>query len=107
VTNFDDRERAFETKFARDEETKFRVRARRDRLVGLWAAEKLGMRGEAAKDYAATVVKADFEEPGDEDVIRKLLADFQDKAVPMDRETLLAELIRQEGIAKQQLSAQE
>ncbi|MGF1606498.1 MAG: DUF1476 domain-containing protein [Rhodothalassiaceae bacterium] len=107
MTNFDDRERAFETKFARDEETKFRVRARRDRLVGLWAAEKLGMRGEAAKDYAATVVKADFEEPGDEDVIRKLLADFQDKAVPMDRETLLAELIRQEGIAKQQLSAQE
>lgn len=75
MTNFDDRQKGFETKFARDAELQFRVTARRNRLLGLWAAERQGLTGDAAAEYAKDVVAADFEEPGDEDVIRKVVAD--------------------------------
>lgn len=71
-----DRETAFESKFALDEEMRFRATARRNKLLGLWAAEKLGKSGEAAEEYAKTVVAADFEEVGDEDVFRKIRGDF-------------------------------
>lgn len=71
-----DRETAFESKFALDEEMRFRATARRNKLLGLWAAEKLGKQGEAAETYAKAVVAADFEEVGDEDVFRKIRADF-------------------------------
>ncbi|MGP9821851.1 DUF1476 domain-containing protein [Salinarimonas sp. NSM] len=76
MTTFDDRESAFENKFAHDEELRFKAIARRDRLVGLWAAEKLGKSGAEATAYAEAVVKADLAEPGDEDVFRKLRADL-------------------------------
>ncbi len=76
MTTFNNREKAFEDKFAHDAELKFKVSARRDRLVGLWAAEKLGHSGEAAETYAKTIVIADLEEAGDEDVVRKLVADL-------------------------------
>ncbi len=76
MTTFDDRERAFEAKFAHDDELQFRVNARRDKLVGLWAAGKLGLNGDAAAEYAASIVREDFKEPGDEDVIAKLVADL-------------------------------
>lgn len=76
MTTFDDRERAFETKFARDEEMAFRVTARRNRLVGQWAAEKMGLTPEETDAYAKAVVQADFEEAGDEDVIRKVVGDL-------------------------------
>jgi hypothetical protein len=76
VTTFDDREKAFENLYARDQELQFKVTARRNRLTGLWAAAKLGLEGEAATDYAKAVVAADFEEAGDADVIRKLMADL-------------------------------
>ena len=76
MTTFDDRERAFETKFARDEEMMFRVVARRNKLAGLWAAEKMGLTKEEADAYAQAVVQAEFEEAGDEDVVRKLLGDL-------------------------------
>ena len=76
MTTFDSRENAFEAKFARDAELQFQVAARRNRLLGLWAAEKLGHAGEAADAYAKTIVAADFEEAGDEDVIRKLVSDL-------------------------------
>jgi hypothetical protein len=76
VTTFDKREDGFEAKFARDETLRFRAEARRNKLLGLWAAEKLGKTGEAAQDYAKTVVAADFEEAGDGDVFRKIRADF-------------------------------
>lgn len=76
MNSFEDRERAFEAKFARDADLEFRVTARRNRLLGEWAAERMGLTREEADAYAKSVVQADFEEVGDEDVVRKLLADF-------------------------------
>ena len=84
MTTFDNSERAFETKFARDEEMMFRVTARRNRLVGHWAAEKVGLTPEETDAYAKAVVQADFEEAGDEDVIRKLLGDLTSAGVDVD-----------------------
>ena len=84
MTNFKDREQAFEAKFARDEEMLFRVTARRNRLLGQWAAEKMGLTPEETDAYAKEVVAADFEEAGDEDVIRKLLGDLTSANVEMD-----------------------
>ncbi len=81
MTTFDKREEGFENKFALDEEQKFKAEARRNKLLGLWVAEKLGLSGDAANDYAKTVVAADFEETGDADVIRKVMADLKAKAV--------------------------
>jgi hypothetical protein len=76
MTTFDKREDAFEAKFARDEELRFKAEARRNKLLGLWAAEKLGKSGPDAETYAKEVVAADFEEAGHEDVFRKIRADF-------------------------------
>ena len=76
MTTFNDRETAFENKFAHDAELQFKVNARRDKLTALWAAALLGHQGEAAETYAKSVVVADLEEDGDEDVIGKLVADL-------------------------------
>jgi len=76
MTTFDDRERAEEAKFAHDEEMQFRIQARRNRLLGQWAAERMGLSAAETEGYAKGVVQADFEEAGDEDVIRKLLGDL-------------------------------
>ncbi len=76
MTDFNDRERAEEAKFAHDEEMHFRVHARRNRLVGQWAADRMGLSSVEAEAYAKGVVQADFEESGDEDVVRKLLGDL-------------------------------
>lgn len=76
MTTFDNRENAFENKFAHDAETRFRILARRDKLIGLWAAAKLGKDGVAAEDYARTVVLSDLETPGDDDIIAKLHGDL-------------------------------
>ena len=84
MTTFDDRERAFEAKFVRDEEMAFRVTARRNRLLGQWAAEKMVLTPEETDAYAKAVVQADFEESGDEDVIRKLLGDLTAAGVEID-----------------------
>ena len=81
MTNFQDREKGFERKFAHDEELKFRATARRNKLLGLWAAEKMGLAGDEAQAYAREVVKADLAEPGEEDVFRKVRADFDAKGV--------------------------
>jgi hypothetical protein len=77
MTTFDKREEGFEKKFAMDEELRFRATARRNKLLGLWAAEKLGLAGAEAEAYAKAVVMADFEEIGDDDVVRKIVTDFQ------------------------------
>jgi hypothetical protein len=77
MTTFDKREEGFEKKFALDEELRFRATARRNKLLGFWAAEKLGLAGAEAEAYAKAVVMADFEEIGDDDVVRKILTDFQ------------------------------
>lgn len=76
MATFDDRERGFENKFAHDADLRFRAEARRNRLVGLWAAGLLNKTGAEAEAYAASVVKADFQEAGDADVLRKLTADL-------------------------------
>lgn len=81
MTTFDKREDAYEAKFARDEELRFKAEARRNKLLGLWAAEKLGKSGEDANTYAKEVIAADFEEAGDEDVFRKVRKDFDDGGV--------------------------
>ncbi|TIP27514.1 MAG: DUF1476 domain-containing protein [Mesorhizobium sp.] len=76
MSSMRDRQEGFEKKFAMDEDTKFRAMARRNKLLGLWAAEKLGKSGEDADAYAKEVVRADFEEAGDDDVLRKIRTDF-------------------------------
>ena len=76
MTTFDDRERGEEAKFAHDADMMFRIHARRNRLLGLWAAEQMKLSPEEAESYAKGVVQADFEEAGDEDVVRKLLGDL-------------------------------
>jgi hypothetical protein len=81
MTTFDKREEGFEKKFAHDEELKFKSEARRNKLLGTWAAEKLGLSGPAADAYAKEVIMADFEAPGDEDVFKKLRADFDAKKI--------------------------
>jgi hypothetical protein len=81
MTTFDKREEGFEKKFAIDEELRFKANARRNKFLGLWAAQKLGLSGAEAEAYAKTVVMADFEEAGDEDVFRKIRKDFDAKGV--------------------------
>jgi hypothetical protein len=84
MTVFDDRERGEEAKFARDEEMMFRIQARRNRLLGQWAAERMGLSAAETEGYAKGVVQADFEEAGDEDVVRKLLGDLTAAGVDVD-----------------------
>jgi hypothetical protein len=81
MTSFDKREEAFEQQFAHDEELRFKATARRNKLLGQWAAEKLGLSGAEAESYAKSVVMADFEEAGDHDVARKIRKDFDAKGV--------------------------
>lgn len=88
ISKFNEREKAFEAKFRQDEEFKFKVTARRNKLLGLWAAEKMGLSGEAAEAYAKEVVRADFEEPGDDDVVRKVLGDLSAKSVDVSEHIL-------------------
>ena len=83
MSQFEDRERSFESRFAKDEELRFKSVARRNRLLGQWAAEKLGRTGEAADAYAKEVVRSDFDEPGDEDVFRKVRGDFNAAGIEM------------------------
>ena len=100
MATFDDRENAFENKFAHDAEMKFKAEARRNKLLGLWAAELMGKSGEAAEAYASEVVKSDFEEAGDEDVFRKLSGDLGDLA---SEETIRGKMAELASVAKGQL----
>lgn len=84
MTTFDNREQAFEAKFARDEDMAFRVTARRNKLVGQWAASLMKLTAEEAEGYARAVVQADFEEVGDEDVVRKIMGDLIAAGVEID-----------------------
>jgi hypothetical protein len=81
MTTFDNREKAFEDKFAKDAEFQFKVTARRNKLLGLWAAEKMGLTGDDAAAYGKEVVSADFEEAGDDDVFRKVYGDLSAKGL--------------------------
>ena len=103
MTTFDDRERAFETKYARDEEMQFKITARRNRLLGGWAAELMGLTDVEAEAYAKEVVRADFEEAGDEDVIRKVLGDLTSAGVDIDDARIRAMLDEKQIEARRQL----
>lgn len=101
-TSFDKRQEGFEKKFALDEEQKFKAEARRNKLLGLWVAEKLGITGDAAAAYAKEVIAADFEQPGDNDVVHKVMRDLAAKGVALTEQelrarmdTLMAEAIAQ------------
>lgn len=103
MTTFDDREKAFEAKFARDEEMMFRVHARRNRLLGVWAAERMGLDSAETEGYAKSVVQADFEEAGDEDVVRKLLGDLTSAGVEIDEAEIRLALDTKSVEARRQL----
>ncbi len=92
MTSFDDREQAFENKFAHDQEMAFRVTARRNRLVGEWAATQMGLTAEETDSYAKSIVQAEFEEVGDEDVVRKLLGDLTSAGLETNDATVRAAL---------------
>ena len=103
MTTFDDRENAFEAKFAHDEEMQFRAVARRNKLLGLWAAELMGKTGDEATRYAAEVVKSDFEEAGHDDVVRKVAKDLGDLA---DEATIRSKMDALLSVAKGQLTTE-
>ncbi len=103
MSTFDDRERAFENKYAHDAEMQFKAGARRNKLLGLWVAEIIGKTGEAADAYAKEVVIADFEEAGDEDVFRKVWADLQAAKAPIDEATLRQRMLALMAEAKNQV----
>lgn len=103
MTDFKDRERAEEAKYAMDADTAFRVTARRDRLLGQWAAEKMNLSAEETDAYAKSVIQANFEEAGDEDVIRKLLGDLIGAGVDMDEAGVRAALEEKSVEARRQL----
>jgi hypothetical protein len=103
MSSFDDRENAFENKYAHDAEMQFKAEARRNKLLGLWAAELLGKSGDAAADYAKEVVKSDFEEAGDEDVFRKVAGDLGDAT---DEDTIRAKMTELMAEAKAQIMSE-
>ncbi|MEM6695375.1 MAG: DUF1476 domain-containing protein [Pseudomonadota bacterium] len=100
MSTFEDRQNAFENKYAHDAEMQFKADARRNKLLGLWAAGLLGKSGDEALAYAKEVIAADFEEPGEEDVYRKVAGDLGDLA---DEATIRAKMIETMKLAKQQL----
>lgn len=103
MATFDDREKAQEAKFARDGELRFKAEARRNKLLGLWAAEQMGLSEEHAREYAAEVVAADFEEAGDEDVFRKVRDDLTAGGVAVSDEELRTKMIELLGEAIEQV----
>lgn len=105
MTSMKDREEGFERKFAHDEEMRFKVIARRNKLLGLWAADHLGKAGSQADDYAKTVVAADFQEPGDEDVFRKVREDFDAADVAQTDQQIRLKMVELLVTAADQLSA--
>ncbi len=103
MTTFDDRTNNFEKKLAHDQELQFRVNARRNKLLGLWAAERMGKSGEQAEAYAKEVVLSDYDEKGDDDVLRKVLQDLQASGLPAESTEIRAKMNALLDEAKHQL----
>jgi hypothetical protein len=106
MTSFKDREKGFERKFAHDEELKFKATARRNRLLGLWAATEMGVGGDEAQAYAREVIKADLEIPGDEDVFRKIRRDFDAKGVQKSDHEIRSKMVDLLGVVISQIEAE-
>ena len=103
MTTFDKREKVFEDKYKHDQELQFKVEVRRNKLLGLWVAELLGLSGADAEAYAKEVVKADFEEPGDADVIRKIQGDAAPKNIDLSEHRIRKKMDEMTVIAKEQI----
>jgi len=106
MTTFNDREKAFEDKYKHDQDLQFKVEVRRNKLLGLWVAELLGLSGADAEAYAKEVVAADFEEPGDADLIRKIQADAQPKSLDLSEHRLRKKMDELNAVAKQQIMSE-
>ena len=105
MTTFDDREKAYEAKFALDQEQEFKAMARRNKLLGLWAAEKMGLSTDSAEEYAKAVVRADFEQPGDEDVFRKIAGDFKGSGLTVSEGEIRSKMDELASMARDQIRA--
>ncbi len=103
MAQFDDREKAQEAKFARDGELRFKAEARRNKLLGLWAAEQMGLSGDQAKEYAGEVVASDFEEAGDEDVFRKVSGDLKAKGASVSEDMIRKKMSELTAVARDQV----
>jgi hypothetical protein len=103
MSQFQDRERAFEAKYARDEDMQFRIIARRNRLLGEWAARLMGLTEAEAESYSKDVIRSDFEEPGEQDVIRKVLGDLTAAGVECDEDKVLEAMRNREVEARRQI----
>src|ERR1700754_1891475 len=103
MSGFDDRKKGQEAKFAHDAELRFKAEARRNKLLGLWAAEQMGLSDDHAKEYAATVVAADFEEAGDEDVFRKVSADLKAKGASVSDDMIRQKMEQLVSVAREQV----
>ena len=106
MAQFDDREKAQEAKFAHDAELRFKAEARRNRLLGLWAAEHMGMSADHAKEYAGEVVASDFQEAGDEDVFRKISADMKAKGSSVSDDMIRKKMAELVAVAREQVLAE-
>jgi hypothetical protein len=106
MTTFDDRKQQFEAKYSRDQQLQFKVKARRNRLLGEWAGAQMGLSGDALADYARAVVEADFEKPGDDDVLQKVLGDLTAKGVDCNEHRLRRQMDELLATAKQQVMAE-
>ncbi len=106
MSDFNDREKAYENKYAHDQEMEFRAQARRNRLLGEWAAGLMGMTGDDVAAYAKEVVKADFEEAGDEDVFRKIRGDFDTRGIEQSDHQIRREMARLLDVAREQVRSQ-
>ena len=103
MTTFDEREKSYERRFQQEQELAFKIKARRNKLLGLWAAERLGLKGEAAKAYARDIVALDVQKQGDEKIVAKIADDLAKKSVAIDAERVRVELARWAAEAKRQL----
>ena len=103
MTTFDKREQGFESKFAMDQEQEFKVIARRNRLLGEWAADKMGLAVESRADYAKAVVKSDFEQPGEEDVFRKVMQDLEGSGLGVRESEVRSKMGEFLAVAREQI----
>ena len=103
MTTFDDREKGFESKFALDQEQEFKAIARRNKLLGLWAAEKMGLSADSADQYAGAVVRADLEQPGEEDVYRKIAQDLEGAGLTVSEGEIRRKMDELSSVAREQI----
>ena len=106
MSSFDDREKGFEAKYKLDQDTRFKITARRNKLLGEWAAGQMGLSGETAASYARDVVAADFDKPGDDDVVAKVVGDFAAKGVKLGETDVRKKLDELQSVAHRQIVQQ-